>query len=428
MTILRAPFQSHLSSFRKAKRRIDMSCVNTIILGGGAGTRLFPLTLTRCKPAISFGGRYRLIDIPMSNALNSGCNKIYVLTQFLSASLHQHILKTYRMESHTKGFIEILSAEQKPSKQDWYQGTADAIRQNLEYLLESDSDYFLILSGDQLYQMDFEAMVAAADETDADLIVAGLPVDEVTAKRMGIFKVDSDKRILDFIEKPVKPLELEPFLQDKPLKPQKPYIGSMGIYLFKRQVLLDLLKEDLREDFGKHIIPNLVKRENTYAYIYPGYWEDIGTIESFYNANINLTTENPLFNVMDDKFPIFTARPTLFPSKIFSTQLVSSMICEGSQIHAKSIHHSIIGPKSTIGKGTVIDRSYIIGNDTCDLYSIGENCEIRRAIIDKHVQIGKNVKLMNHHGYDSYESDNIYIRDGIIVVKQGAVIPDHYIL
>lgn len=424
MTILSPSFQTDPATLKKMKRRIDMSCVNTIILGGGTGTRLFPLTQTRCKPAICFAGRYRLIDIPMSNALNSGCHKIYILTQFLSASLHQHILKTYRMESHNHGFIEILSAEQKPSKQSWYQGTADAIRQNVEYLEDSDSDYFLILSGDQLYQMDFENMVSLAEETDADVVIAGLPVDEASAKRMGIFKIDSDQRITHFIEKPQNKEELDSLRQSGV---DKPYLGSMGIYLFKRKVLLDILKEDPREDFGKHLIPSLVKKGNTVAYVHPGYWEDIGTIESFYQANINLTSDQPLFNLMNGKFPIHTDQQTLFPSKILGTLITSSLICEGCQISAKSISHSIIGPRLVIGEGCVIDRSYLLGNDDYQA-SIGENCEIRGAIIDKQARIGKRVKLINRDGLDSYESDNIHIRDGIIIVTRGAVIPDNFIL
>lgn len=421
MAVLSAPFGS---THRKMKRRIDMSCVNTIILGGGVGTRLYPLTMSRCKPAICFGGRYRLIDIPMSNALNSGCHKIYILTQFLSASLHQHILKTYRIESYSQGFIEILSAEQKPSKQNWYQGTADAIRQNVEYFTDSESEYFLILSGDQLYQMNFEEMAVLAEKTDADVVIAGLPVDEDSAKRMGIFKVDSNARITHFVEKPQGKEELE---QLRSCSEEKPYLGSMGIYLFKKKVLLDILKEDPREDFGKHLIPTLVKNRNTFAYTYPGYWEDIGTIESFYHANINLTTEKPLFNLTDDRFPIHTQQQTLFPTKIENTILTSSLICEGSQIQAKSISHSIIGPRSIIKNGTLIDRCYLLGNDDYQT-SIGENCEIRTAIIDKQVQIGKNVKLINRDGLDSYESATICIRDGIIVVTRGAEIPDNFIL
>jgi glucose-1-phosphate adenylyltransferase len=424
MAILSAPFKANASPSRKMRRRIDMSCVNTIILGGGTGTRLYPLTLTRCKPAICFAGRYRLIDIPMSNALNSGCHKIYILTQFLSASLHQHILKTYRLESHNNGFIEILSAEQKPSKQNWYQGTADAIRQNVEYLTDGDADYFLILSGDQLYQMDFEEMVALAEETDADVVIAGLPADEASAKRLGIFKIDSDQRITHFVEKPQKKEELDLLRSSSN---DKPYLGSMGIYLFKRKILLDILREDPREDFGKHLIPSLVGRGNTVAYVYPGYWEDIGTIESFYHANINLTSDQPLFNLMNGKFPIHTELHTLFPSKIHNTRLTSSLICEGSQIHAASISHSIIGPRSIIGKECVIDRSYLLGNDDYQA-SIGEGCEIRGAIIDKQAKIGKKVKLINRDGLDSYESDNIYIRDGIMIVARSAVIPDNFIL
>lgn len=423
-----------------------MSCVGTLILGGGTGTRMLPLTLTRCKPAISFGGRYRLIDIPLSNALNSGCEKIYILTQFLSASLHQHILKSYRMEQHSNGFVEILSAEQKPTKKVWYQGTADAIRQNIEYLAEADVDYFLILSGDQLYQMDYTDLIAFAEETQVDLVVATTPVDEATAKRMGILKIDDNNLIVDFAEKPQSKASLEPFRVNPAVisrllgkKQSAPaYLGSMGIYLFKRDALIDLLEKDPREDFGKHLIPTQVKKGTAGAYIFPGYWEDIGTIESFHRANIALTESSPPFDLFNEKLPIHSAFQSLPPPKINQTRIESSLICEGSIIDAESISKSIIGPRSKIGKGTVISESYLFGNDhyaqpnkkmdQTAAYSIGERCHIHKAIIDKQVQIGNDVKLINQAQHDSYESDLVYIRDGILIVSRGARIPDGFVL
>lgn len=416
-------------------KRIDMSSVAAIILGGGAGTRLFPLTLTRCKPAISFGGRYRLIDIPMSNALNVGCNKIYILTQFLSASLHRHILKTYRMESYSPGFVEILSAEQKPGKSLWYQGTADAVRQNIEYLQDCEADYFLVLSGDQLYQMHFEDMVALAERSGADLVVAAKPIDDASAKRMGVLKIDEENFIFDFLEKPSDSLSLEGMKMSSGYS--RELLGSMGIYLFKKKALLKLLKEDLREDFGRHLIPSQVKKGNAVAFLFHGYWEDVGTIESLYKANIALTETKPSFDLYDEKFPIHSVHHSLPPPKINGTHVASSLICEGGDIRADEISHSIIGPRLHIGEGTVVEKAYLFGNDSYTLpsqskedfrrYSIGKNCEIRQAIIDKHVRIGNNVRLINQHGYKSYESESLFVREGIIVVRQGAAIPDSFV-
>lgn len=406
------------------KKIVDMSLVCTLILGGGTGTRLYPLTLTRCKPAICFGGRYRLLDIPMSNALNSGLNKIYILTQFLSASLHQHILKTYRMESHSTGFIEILSAEQKPEKHAWYQGTADAIRQNIEYLTECDVEYFLILSGDQLYKMQFDHMVAFAEETDADLVIATLPVQKADAKRMGILKVNDEMQIIDFKEKPATDEELFP-LQSL----DGSFLGSMGIYLFKKQALLNLLQEDTREDFGKHLIPHQMKKGKTFAYSFTGYWEDIGTIDSFYKANIALTDEEPSFKLHTTKYPIHTMLEALPPPVIRNTLIKNSLICEGSDISAEEIQTSILGPKLKIGKGSRILASYLFGNDSAHKsapYAIGESCQIQGCLIDKNVQIGNFVKLINKHRLNSYDGENIYIRDGIIIVTKGARVPDHF--
>lgn len=444
MVALQTTFRATTQQNITLKRRIDMSCVGTVILGGGSGTRLHPLTLTRCKPAIPFGGNYRLIDTPMSNALNSGCDKIYILTQFLSASLHQHILKTYRMENHSQGFVEILSAEQKPTKTAWYQGTADAIRQNVEYLKDCNVDYFLILSGDQLYQMHFEEMLAVAEETDADLVVAALPIDEISAKRMGVLKVNEKGYIVDFTEKPQTAAALDP-LRASPNQLEKftgspftsrAFLGSMGIYLFKRKALLELLEEDLRDDFGHHLIPTQVAKGTCAAYVFPGYWEDIGTIESFYQANIALTSPSSPLNMCDEKFPIHTTHASLAPPRIDNALVSSSLLCEGSIVEASRITQSIIGPRSIIGKGTTIEASYLFGNDCYEQFDrstrslrnfpIGENCEIRKAIIDKQVKIGNNVKLTNPTGLTHFDKGNVVIRDGVILVTSGAIIPDNF--
>lgn len=415
---------------------INMTKVAAIILGGGQGTRLFPLTMTRCKPAIPFGGRYRLIDIPMSNAINSGCLKIFIVTQFLSASLHQHIFNTYRMGSFSPGFIELLPAEQKPQNKSWFQGTADAVRQNLEYFNEASADYFLILSGDQLYNFDFKKMLQFAKSTNADLTIAALRITESEAKRMGVMKIDSTSFITDFVEKPTEQEDLERVRCSKDSK--HPFLGSMGIYLFKREALFKLLVNDLREDFGKHLIPSQVALGKAAAYIYQGYWEDIGTIESFYQANLALTKSNPRFHLYDEFNPIYTRCHNLPGPKLSSTCLQNSIICEGSMVEAEEISHSILGMRTHVKKGTIIRDSYVMGNDyytpphRADNFpkelEIGENCLIQKAIIDKHVHIGKNVQLINKNKLDHYNSDDIYIRDGIIIVTRGATLPDGYIL
>lgn len=424
---------------------IDMRCVASVILGGGEGTRLYPLTLTRCKPAIGFGGRYRLIDVPISNSIHAGCHKIFVLTQFLSSSLHHHIFQTYVQSHRSLNAIEILTAEQKPSHKSWYQGTADAIRKNIDYLLESPVEYFLILSGDQLYNINFNQMFQFAKDTDADLVIAALPVAAKDASRMGIMKVDAQDFVVDFHEKPKDEAILKHLcspmavLEKVGIDPtsQRHYLGSMGIYLFKRKALVELLKQDEREDFGKHLIPTKVKSGKVAAFLYDGYWEDIGTIESFYEANLALTDPNPVFHLYDEKRPIYSHCYDLPPARIAQTQLKQSLICEGSIVEADEVTHSILGPRTIIEKGSIIRDSYIMGHD---FYKspvpdhipsnpgIGENCIIKKAIIDKNASIGKGVQLINKQNLSHYDGENIFIRDSIILVPRGANIPDGYIL
>ncbi len=414
----------------RSPKPIDMSRVCSIILGGGQGTRLFPLTKRNCKPAILFGGRYRLVDVPLSNSLNSLIKKNYIVTQFLSTSLHQHILQAWR----NAGTIEILGAEQKPGKNVWFQGTADAIRQNLEYLIETPADYFLILSGDQLYHMNFQHMVETAQEKDVDVLVATLPVTRKDAKRMGIMKIDEDQHIIDFYEKPQDDAILDRFTTAN-----NTLLGSMGIYLFKRSSLLKLLLEDMRDDFGKHLIPTKVGQGSIAAYIHNGYWEDIGTIESFYEANIALTKQNPPFNLYDEGYPIATMHSCLPGTRLFNTQLSDSIVCEGSHIEAASIANSILGQRSVVLKDTVIESSYVMGNDFYQLpnrdshglperLTIEEGCVIQRAIIDKNVHIGRGVKLINKNKLREYDGPGIFIRDGIIVVPRGSTIPPGFVL
>lgn len=410
--------------------------VASIILGGGEGVRLFPLTLSRCKPAIPVGGRYRLIDFSISNSLNSGYQKIFILTQFLSSSLHQHIFRTYQFDPFSGGFIELLPAEQKPHKKTWYQGTADAVRQSLECFIETPVDYFLILSGDQLYNMDFRPMLQFAHENDADLVVASHPVNAKDASRMGILKVDQDFQIKDFCEKPKTQEELDPFYL--PNAEGKHYLGSMGIYLFKREVLFDLLLADSREDFGKHLIPTKVKEGGVYTYIHHGYWEDIGTIGSFYEANIALTQVNPHFNCYDETYPIYTSRSYLPGAKISNSQINQSIICEGSIVEASSISNTILGPRSVIKKGAIIRDSYVMGNEFYtppvqiknrpSTLSIGKDCVIEHAIIDKYVNIGDGVQLINKDRLTTYDGEHVFIRDGVIIVPRGADLPDGFII
>lgn len=425
---------------------MDMSRTATIILGGGQGTRLFPLTEMRCKPAISFGGKYRLIDIPMSNSINAGCLNIFIISQFLSSSLHRHILKTYRLGNFSSGFIELLAAEEKKHAKGWYQGTADAVRQNLDYFLEIPVDYFFILSGDQIYNMNLQKMMHFAKTTNADLVIASIPVKEKDARRMGNLKIDEKKFITNFHEKPQEQELLDKLclcnstLSQMGLPPSEDpyYLGSMGIYLFKRQALFDLLEKDNREDFGKHLIPTKVKEGNVAAYIHHGYWEDIGTIESFYNANMALTDPNPKFNAYDENNPIYSHHCNLPGSKLTNVKIKNSIICEGSIIEGSEITKSVLGPRTVIKKGTIVQGSYLMGNefytppistDTLpEKLQIGKNCFIRNCIIDQHAYIGNNVQLINKNNLNHFNSDDVYIRDGVIVVTKGACLPDGYTL
>lgn len=416
---------------------MNMKNVATIILGGGQGSRLFPLTRSRCKPALCYGGRYRLIDIPISNAIHSGCQQVFVITQFLSRSLHQHILATYRCGSTS---IELLSTEEKPANKVWFQGTADAVRQNLEYFEETHADYFLILSGDQLYSMDFNRLLECAQETDADMVIASLIVDEENAKRMGVMQIHENHLIHTFQEKPQSQEDLSKLCFSKgstngALKNQ--YLGSMGIYLFKRKALMEILKRDLREDFGKHLIPSLVSESNVAAYIHDGYWEDIGTVKTFHSVNLALTHSSPPFNCYHENWPIFTKPTTLPGAKVLGAVVDHSILCEGTVVENATITNSILGPRTYVKPGATIHSTYIMGNEffTPPVHTrlprelhIGRNTVIRHAIIDRHVCIGNNVQLVNKGNLSYHDGENIYIRDGIIIVPYGASIPDHFVL
>lgn len=419
---------------------VDMSRVAAIILGGGQGTRLFPLTQSRCKPAISFGGRYRLIDVPISNSINSGCHKLFIITQFLSSSLHQHIFNTYRHDIFSSGFLELLPAEEKPSQKEWFQGTADAVRQNLDYFVETPVDYFLILSGDQLYHMDYQEMIRFAKATQADVVVASLPINSGDARRMGVLRINENQRIVDFVEKPQEEALLQKMRQpvDGMTTPEKPFLGSMGIYVFKREALIEFLQNDTCADFGKHLIPAAVRQGRAAAYIYQGYWEDIGTIGAFYQANMALTQSEPEFNVYDEHWPVYSNRYNLPGPKIFNTNIKNSIICEGCIVEADEVTHSILGPRTVIKSGSIIRDTYIMGNDFYippihtsrlpEQLHIGENCVIQKTILDKHTHLGRGVQLINKNRLAHYDGGEVFIRDGIIVVPRGVSLPDGFIL
>lgn len=414
--------------------------VLSVILGGGKGTRLHPLTQARSKPSVPIAGKYRLVDIPISNCINSRINKIFVLTQFNSASLNSHVKNTYVFDNFTKGFTDILAAEQTPESGQWYQGTADAIRQSMHHLLNVDFEYMLILSGDQLYQMDYSLMLDFHKKTQADVTLATLPVHANDATGFGIMKTENSE-ITTFTEKPSLE-ELagwESAVSPEMEKQERRYLASMGIYMFNRQVLIDALQRDPNEtDFGKDIIPALVNDDKkVMAYQFEGYWTDIGTIKSFFEANIELTKNLPQFNLYDEKASVFTRARMLPPSKIYGTQMESTIVSEGCIIRAESLEKSVIGIRTRIGTGTKVMSSYVMGSDYFeDLrmiednksqnlpdLGIGENCSISHAIIDKNVRIGHNVVLHGGPHLEDAEDDFMVIRDGIIVVKKNAVIP-----
>ncbi len=425
-----------------------MKKVLAIILGGGAGTRLYPLTKLRAKPAVPVAGKYRLIDIPVSNCINSEIYKIYVLTQFNSASLNRHIARAYNFGGFSDGFVEVLAAQQTPENPNWFQGTADAVRQYLWMLQEWDVDEFLILSGDHLYRMDYRQFIQRHRDTNADITLSVIPIDDRRASDFGLMKIDNSGRVIDFSEKP-KGDALAKMRVDTTIlgltKEQaelQPYIASMGIYVFKKDVLIKLLKESLaRTDFGKEIIPDAAKDHNVQAYLFDDYWEDIGTIEAFYNANLALTKQPlPPFSFHDEAAPIYTRARYLPPSKLLNCNITESMIGEGCILKNCRIQHSVLGVRSRIESGSVIEETLIMGSDYYQPYverqstleqgdipvGIGSDTIIRRAIIDKNARIGHDVKIINKDNVQEAEREKqgFYIRSGIVVVIKNAVIPD----
>ena len=416
-----------------------MQDVVTVILGGGAGARLAPLTRYRAKPAVPFGGKFRLIDIPISNSLHADYDRIYVITQFQSASLHQHIAQTFRFDTFRGGFVEILAAEQGVGKRDWYQGTADAVRQNLNHLLTEPARDVLILSGDQLYLMRMDAFVGRHRETSADLTIAVKAVPRSEASALGIMRVDATGRIIEFVEKPKDPAVLDRLAlsRDELLRlgfdaPDGSLLASMGIYTFRREVLEKVLLGNTATDFGKEIIPSALGRYRIQAFPHNGYWRDIGTIPSFHEASLDLTLPLPPLNLYDPEFPIYTHARYLPGTKINECHVETSILCEGSIITKADIRHSIVGIRAVVRQGSVIEDSLVFGARFYEAVGapaptvplgIGKDCVIRRAIIDLDARIGNGVKILNEKGVTDLDGDSWCIRDGIVVVPRGATIP-----
>ena len=418
--------------------------VIAIILGGGQGSRLYPLTESRSKPAVPIAGKYRLVDIPISNCMNSDIYRIFVLTQFNSASLNAHIKNTYHFSIFSHAFVDILAAEQTPDNTKWFQGTADAVRQCMPHFLNHDFDYALILSGDQLYQMDLNQMIEEHVKNEADISIATLPVNAKDAPEFGILKTNSDNFIEAFIEKPAKELlpDWESDVSDQMKSEGKHYLASMGIYIFNRKFLLDVMSESSTQDFGKEIIPQAVGHKKIFSFQYEGYWTDIGNIESFFEANIGLTDDVPQFNLFDDDNKIYTRPRLLPPTKFKKTNIDKSLVSDGCILNAKEIVRSVIGNRSRIGDDTVIQNTYVMGNDffqnieemnedlrnNRQLVGIGERCFINNAIVDKNCRIGNDVYINGGKHLENISNELYSIKDGIVVIKKGAIIPDNYVI
>jgi len=410
--------------------------VVAVVLGGGRGTRLYPLTQWRSKPAVPLAGKYRLVDVPISNCINSGLRHIFVLSQFQSASLNRHVARTYRFDPFTPGFVEILAAEQTESSMDWYQGTADAVRKQLHRFLRHGVEHILILSGDQLYVMDFAQVLKQHTETGADITIAVTPVSERDASEFGILQVDRAARIVDFVEKPrdaevLRRLALgEDELRRRSLALDRRYLASMGIYVFKPRVLVECLEDQRRVDFGKEVIPFAIQNYFVRAFFFPGYWEDIGTIRTFYAANLELAGENPPINLFDEERPIYT-RPRFLPgSRVSVCEVRNSILCEGSQLEAAVVDECVIGIRSIVRRGAKLRRVVMMGADYYEDGSagqiplgVGENCVIENAIIDKNARIGPGVRIVNENQIKNADGANFFIRDGIVIVPKNAVVP-----
>jgi glucose-1-phosphate adenylyltransferase len=432
-----------LSMSHTGRQSINTSNVLCVIMGGGQGTRLFPLTKDRAKPAVPLAGKYRLVDIPISNCINSGYRRIYVLTQFNSTSMHRHISQCYKFDQFTSGFVEILAAQQTLTDASWYEGTADAVRKNLVHFLNHDFDYLLILSGDQLYRMDFHRVVTQHIESNSDVTVATIPVGRTEAQSLGIMQINEERRITRFVEKPKDPAILDSLR----LPPEwysrfdidggrELFLASMGIYVFSRGVIRDLLNST-HTDFGKHIIPGAIQTHRVSSYVFQGYWEDIGTIRSFFEANLDLVSELPRFNFFDMGSPIFS-RPRFLPgSKINGAHIDHALVTDGCIINQARITNSIVGLRTFVGAGTQLNRAVILGSDYYESYEsivehekagkprigIGTNCRIENAIIDKNARIGNNVVISPTGKPEKVDRPLYYIRDGIVVIPKNGAIP-----
>lgn len=431
-----------------------MKRVLAIILGGGTGTRLYPLTKLRAKPAVPLGAKYRLIDIPISNCINSEIQRIYVLTQFNSASLNRHIARTYAMAGagFSPGFVEVLAAQQTEESPSWFEGTADAVRKYLWLFAEWDVDQYLILSGDHLYRMNYADFIHRHRETKADITISVVPIDEGRASDFGLMKIDNKGRVTAFSEKPkgeaLKSMQVDTSVLG--LSPDEaktsPYIASMGIYVFEKQVLHDLLKHDShRTDFGREILPAALSTHNVQAYLFNDYWEDIGTIEAFYYANLALTEQpDPPFSFYDEKAPIYTRSRYLPPTKLLDSKVIESMVGEGCILKECTVKRSVIGIRSRIETGCVIDNALLMGSDFYESPSerlqclesgkvplgVGANTTVRKAIVDKNARIGRNVQIVNKDGVleGSREERGFVIQNGIVVIIKNATIPDGTII
>lgn len=422
-----------------------MKDVTAIILGGGRGSRLYPLTLERSKPAVSFAGKYRLIDIPISNCINSGVKKIFILTQFLSASLHRHIMQTYAFDVFTDGFVDILAAEQTPDKSDWFQGTSDAVRATLNHTMYYESDQIVILSGDHLYRMDYAQMVRFHRENKADVTIGVYPVPKKETAGLGLLRARPDGQVTEFVEKSTDPAVVEKFKADPALFAAQNidldddrYLASMGIYVFEPQVLRELLADESNTDFGKEVIPGAIKTHRVMAFPFGDYWRDIGTIDAFFDANLDLTDCDPEFNLYQGSWPFHTRARALPPSRIVESQIIDSLVVEGSTVTGAKITNSIVGIRARVDRGSVLKDVILMGSDFYegeqevrddalhreDLppLGVGRNCNIERCIIDKNVRIGDGVTIKPHPDVTEYTGDSCWIRDGITIIPKGVII------
>jgi glucose-1-phosphate adenylyltransferase len=404
-----------------------------VIMGGGRGTRLYPLTKERAKPAVPLAGKYRLIDIPVSNCINSGLREISVLTQFNTASLHRHIRTTYNFDTFSNGFVNILAAEQTMDSDDWYQGTSDAVRKNLRHLHLDQTDNVLILSGDQLYRMDFRELLEVHEQNEADATLAVLPVTRAEAPSLGVLQVEG-QRIVDFVEKPQAEAELERLALTQP-SGNRTHLASMGIYVFKQEVLRELLADESQEDFGKQIIPEAIHSCKVCAFTFDGYWEDIGTIRAFYEANLEMTHVRPRFNFFDEEAPIYTHPRNLPPAKINRCAMENSVLADGCILDECAISGSLVGVRTIIGKGTCLKNTVVMGLDyfesearRLDAHAsiplgIGRDCRITSALLDKNVRLGDGVVITDKTGVADCETDLYCVRDGIVIIPRGTTVP-----